>query len=72
MIFCDIGQKLHQISIFNFAGFFIQVRRDREDTEPLGVNFINVKCTHVSYESLFSSYVLSLNKLSYEKFAHKQ
>jgi len=30
------------------------------------VNFINVKCTNFTYESLFSSYVLALNKLSYK------
>jgi len=35
----------------------------------LGVNFINVKRAHFLYESLFSSYVLALNELSYEKFA---
>jgi hypothetical protein len=34
-----------------------------------GVNFINVKCAHFLYELLFSSYVLALNKLLYEKFA---
>ena len=34
-----------------------------------GVNFINVKRAHFSYERLFSSYVLALNELSYEKFA---
>jgi len=34
-----------------------------------GVNFINVLRTHFSYEHLFSSYVLALNELSYEKFA---
>jgi len=34
-----------------------------------GVNFSNVKRSHFSYERLFSSYVLALNELSYEKFA---
>jgi hypothetical protein len=34
------------------------------------VNFINVKRARFSYERLFSSYVLALNKLSYEKFVH--
>jgi len=32
------------------------------------VNFINVKRAHFLYERLFSSYVLALNELSYEKF----
>ncbi len=36
---------------------------------PLGVNFINVKHAHFSYKHLFSSYVLTLNKFLYEKFA---
>jgi len=34
-----------------------------------GVNFIDVKRAHFSYERLFSSYVLALNELSYKKFA---
>ncbi len=34
-----------------------------------GVNFINVKRAHFSYERQFSSYVLALNELSYEKRA---
>ncbi len=36
----------------------------------LVVNFINVKCTHLSYKSLFSTYVFALNELSYEKRSH--
>jgi hypothetical protein len=47
-----------------------------------GVNFINILRTRffvrkrifgakILYESLFSGYVLALNKLSYEKRAHK-
>ncbi len=36
-----------------------------------GVNFINVKRAHFLYKHLFSSYVLALNKLWYEKFVHK-
>ncbi len=35
------------------------------------VNFINVKRTNFTYESLFSSYVLALNELSYKKRACK-
>ncbi len=35
------------------------------------VNFINVKHANFTYERLFSSYVLALNKLSYEKRAQK-
>jgi len=35
------------------------------------VNFINVKCANFTYKSLFSSYVLALNELSYEKFVRK-
>jgi len=35
------------------------------------VNFINVKHANFTYESLFSSYVLALNELSYKKRAHK-
>ncbi len=35
------------------------------------VNFINVKRPNFTYESLFSSYILALNKLSYEKRARK-
>jgi len=35
------------------------------------VNFINIKCTNFTYESLFSSYVLALNELSYKKYACK-
>ncbi len=37
--------------------------------QPPSVNFINVKCAHFSNERLFSSYVLALNELMYEKFA---
>jgi len=33
------------------------------------VNFINLKCANFTYESLFSSYVLALNELLYEKHA---
>ncbi len=38
----------------------------------VGVNFINVLHMNFSYERErhFSSYVLALNKLLYEKFAH--
>ncbi len=35
------------------------------------VNFINNKRARFSYKRLFSSYVLALNKLSYEKFVRK-
>ncbi len=35
------------------------------------VNFINVKHANFTYESLFSTYILALNELSYEKRAHK-
>jgi len=35
------------------------------------VNFINVKRANFTYESLFSSYVLALKKLSYEKSSRK-
>ncbi len=35
------------------------------------VNFIYVKLANFTYESLFSSYVLDLNELSYEKHARK-
>jgi len=35
-----------------------------------GVNFINVKCAHFLYKRLFSSYVLALNELLYEKCVH--
>ncbi len=45
----------------------LSIRENREPTA--GVNFINVKRVHFSYERLFSSYILALNKLSYEKFA---
>ncbi len=38
---------------------------------PTGVNFVNIICAPFLYESLFSSYVLALNKLSYEKRARK-
>ncbi len=38
---------------------------------PLGVNIINVKRTNFAYKRLFSSYVLALNELSYEKHARK-
>jgi len=34
----------------------------------LGVDFINIKRAPFSYKRLFSSYVLALNELSYEKF----
>jgi hypothetical protein len=37
--------------------------------DTLGVNFINVKRATFTYERLFSSYVLALNKLSYKKYA---
>ncbi len=37
----------------------------------LDVNFINNKRARFSHESLFSSYVLALNELSYEKFVRK-
>ncbi len=37
-------------------------------TYGTGVNFINIKLAHFSYERLFSSYVLALNELSYKKF----
>jgi len=36
-----------------------------------GVNFINVKRANFTYESLFSSYVLALNKHLYEKRTSK-
>jgi len=36
-----------------------------------GVNYVNVICAPFSYESLFSSYVLALNELSYKKCARK-
>ena len=36
-----------------------------------GVNFIYILCTHYSYERLFSSSILALNKLSHVKFAQK-
>jgi len=36
-----------------------------------GVNFINILHTIFLYESLFSSYILALNGLSYKKHAHK-
>ncbi len=35
------------------------------------VNFINDKCANFTYKSLFSSYILALNELSYEKHARK-
>jgi hypothetical protein len=35
------------------------------------VDFINVKRAKFTYKSLFSSYVLALNELSYEKRTHK-
>ncbi len=35
------------------------------------VNFINVKCENFTCESIFSSYVLALNKFSYKKRAGK-
>jgi len=38
-------------------------------TYGTGVNFINIKLAHFSYKLLFSSYILALNELSYEKFA---
>jgi len=34
-------------------------------------NFFKVKRANFTYESLFSSYILALNELSYEKRAHK-
>ncbi len=35
------------------------------------VNFINLKRANYTYKSIFYSYVLALNKLSYKKRAHK-
>jgi len=35
------------------------------------VNFINVKRTNFTYESIFSSYILALNKILYEEGARK-
>jgi len=34
-----------------------------------GLNSINVKRAHFSYERLFSSYILALKEFSYEKLA---
>jgi len=36
-----------------------------------GVYFTNLKCANFTYERLFSSYVLALNELSYEKHEQK-
>jgi len=44
--------------------------RREGDRKPV-VNFINVKFANCMYKSLFSSYVLALNKLSYVKCARK-
>jgi len=41
------------------------------NTKRTVVNFINVKRANFTYESLFSSYVLALNELSYERLVGK-
>ncbi len=51
--------SLHAVYLLGITGINSQV----------GVNFINVLRTNFSYECCFSSYILDLKELSYEKFA---
>jgi len=39
-----------------------------KENDETGVNFINVKHAHFSYERLFSSYVLALKEFLHKKF----
>jgi len=53
----------------NCNTYFLVTFVTTEFASTVGVKFINVKRAHFSYKRLFSSYVLTLNKLSYKKFA---
>jgi len=62
----DLISFLQLLSSYNEKWFIVQFSNAMSS---LGVNFVNVKHTHFLYQRLFSSYVLALNKLSYEKIA---
>jgi hypothetical protein len=69
-IICDSIKRraLYNEKFLSLLFRSLEHRASQRSRRP-GVNFINVKRAHFSYERLFSSYVLALNELSYEKFA---
>jgi hypothetical protein len=62
--------KILYLSIGKWSGSGLDFDWCRLQHIP-GVNFVNVLRVPFSYESLFSSYVLALNELSYKKRTRK-
>jgi len=68
---CKLNKKImfYTVVYTVFRSHYLYIPFGEKMMSSPAVNFINVNRACFSYEHLFSSYVLALNKFLYEKFA---